>query len=121
MKRPSALRVTFETLVTPAGAWLAWSFDFSMLGAGHWALLVFYALAASVWSVWLWMTGLARVPASQAGVFTVFLPLAAAAVAVFALGEKVSPMHGVALALALCGVVLATTSSRQRENRDVSQ
>jgi drug/metabolite transporter (DMT)-like permease len=34
-------------LVTPFGAWQAWSFDFPAVGAGTWALLVFYALACS--------------------------------------------------------------------------
>ena len=38
-------------------------------------------------TVWLWMTGLKHVPASSAGVFTVLLPVSAAAVGVFFLGE----------------------------------
>ena len=33
-------------------------FDFGGGAAGIWLLLVFYALAASIWTVWLWMTGL---------------------------------------------------------------
>jgi len=95
-------------LVTPLGLWQASSFAFGAVPAPTWALLVFYALAASVWSVWLWMKGLVQVPAARAGVFTVMLPIAAAAVGVALLGERVTAMHGVALALALAGLLLAT-------------
>src|SRR5690606_13468271 len=45
-------------LVTPMGLWAAWHFDFSGVSLSIWTLLVFYALAASMWTVWLWMTGL---------------------------------------------------------------
>jgi drug/metabolite transporter (DMT)-like permease len=99
-------------LVTPFGVWQALRFDFAALSASTWALLVFYALAASVWSVWLWMRGLVHVPASQAGVFTVMLPLAAALVGVGLLGERVGPAHGGALALAIAGLLLATWPQR---------
>jgi drug/metabolite transporter (DMT)-like permease len=53
-------------------------------------------------------------PASRAGVFTVMLPLAAAAVGVLVLGERVGAMHLVALALAVAvaGLLLATSPVR---------
>ncbi|MES2999814.1 MAG: DMT family transporter [Pseudomonadota bacterium] len=95
-------------LVTPLGAWTALSFDFPGVAPGIWMLLLFYSLAASVWTVWLWMTGLKAVPAGQAGVFTVMLPVSAALVGVLALGEQLSGMQLLAFALALVGVVLAT-------------
>jgi drug/metabolite transporter (DMT)-like permease len=95
-------------LTTPFGLWMAWHFDFGAVGAGGWLLLVFYALAASIWTVWLWMTGLKHVAASQAGVFTVLLPVSAALTGVFVLGESLSTAQLVAFVLALFGVVLAT-------------
>ncbi len=108
-KRISALvNLWGLALVTPLGLWQALSFDFSTVALPTWTLLVFYALAASVVTVWLWMTGLRHVPASQAGVFTVLLPLAAAAVGVGLLGEVVNTLQTAAFALALLGVVLAT-------------
>jgi drug/metabolite transporter (DMT)-like permease len=73
-----------------------------------WLLLLFYALAASVWTVWLWMTGLKSVPASRAGVFTVMLPVSAAVVGIAALGETLGVMQLIAFALALAGLLLAT-------------
>ncbi len=95
-------------LVTPFGLWVAWGFDFAPVPASAWLLLLFYSLAASVWTVWLWMTGLKSVPANQAGVFTVFLPVAAAAVGVIFLGERMNAREIGAFAIALTGVVLAT-------------
>ena len=101
-------------LVTPFGAWAAMSFDFGAVQPGTWVLLVFYSLAASVWTVWLWMTGLKVVPAAQGGVFTVMLPVSAALVGVLVLGESLSGLQLLAFALALVGVVLATLPVKSR-------
>ena len=95
-------------LVTPVGAWAALSFDFGIVAPATWGLLLFYALAASMVTVWLWMTGLRHVPAASAGVYSVMLPVSAAAVGVLVLGEPFGDVHAVAFALALAGVVLAT-------------
>ena len=100
-------------LMTPMGLYAAWSFEFGKVTPGVWLLLVFYALAASVWTVWLWMTGLKTVPAARAGVFTVMLPVSAAAVGVLVLGETMGAMQLFAFALCLAGVVLATLPSRK--------
>jgi drug/metabolite transporter (DMT)-like permease len=70
-------------------------------------------LAASVWTVWLWMTGLKTVPASQAGLFTVMLPVSAALTGVIFLGETITGMQLVAFGIALAGVVLATLPSKR--------
>ena len=100
-------------LSTPFGIWLALKFDFAAVGAGTWALLVAYAMAASIWTVWLWMTGLKRVPAAQAGVFTVLLPVSAALVGVLVLGERLGSAQMLAFGAALAGVVLATWPARR--------
>lgn len=101
-------------LSTPLGLWFALRFDFGSVHVGTWALLVVYALAASIWTVWLWMTGLRRVPAAQAGVFTVLLPVSAALVGVVVLGETLAPMQLLAFAMALLGVVLATWPAQRK-------
>ncbi|MFC6280441.1 MULTISPECIES: DMT family transporter [Polaromonas] len=101
-------------LVTPLGLWMAWGFDFRAVAGSSWLLLLFYSLAASVWTVWLWMTGLKTVPANQAGVFTVLLPVSAAAAGVIVLGEKLNGTQIGAFAIALVGVVLATLPQRGR-------
>jgi drug/metabolite transporter (DMT)-like permease len=108
-KRISALiNLWGLALVTPFGLWQALRFDFGAVGAGSWSLLLFYSIAASVITVWLWMTGLRQVPAAKAGIFTVLLPVSAAAVGVLFLGERFSAAQAAAFALALAGVVLAT-------------
>jgi drug/metabolite transporter (DMT)-like permease len=108
-KRISALiNLWGLALMTPMGLYLALSFDFGAVHGGIWLLLVFYALAASMWTVWLWMTGLKSVPAARSGVFMVLLPISAALVGVLALGESLSGLQLLAFAIALAGVVLAT-------------
>ncbi|MDO8905936.1 DMT family transporter [Hydrogenophaga sp.] len=100
-------------LVTPFGMWAAWQFDFSAVSLPVWGLLLFYGLAASVWTVWLWMTGLKKVPASQAGVFTVMLPISAATIGVMFMGERLSGVQVLAFGIALLGLVLATLPTRR--------
>ena len=101
-------------LVTPLGIYQALQFNFATVSGNMWLLLVFYAVAASVWTVWLWMTGLQTVPASQAGVFTVMLPISAAAVGVLLLGERMTSLQLLAFGIALLGVVLATLPERAK-------
>ena len=108
-KRISALiNLWGLALVTPFGIWQAMRFDFSAVPRASWWLLIGYAVAASMVTVWLWMTGLKQVPASSAGIFTVLLPMSAAAVGVVFLGERFSAVQAAAFGLALAGVVLAT-------------
>jgi drug/metabolite transporter (DMT)-like permease len=112
-KRISALiNLWGLALVTPFGIWQALHFDFGAVGAGAWTGLAAYSIAASIVTVWLWMTGLKHVPASAAGIFTVLLPVSAAAVGVLFLGERFSAVQTAAFGLALAGVVLATWPGR---------
>ncbi len=99
-------------LSTPVGLYLALRFDFGTVSWSIWALVLFYGLAASVGTVWLWMTGLQSVPAARAGVFTVMLPITAALVGVLALGETLGGLQLLAFAIALLGVLLATLPAR---------
>ena len=108
-KRISALiNLWGLVLVTPFGIYAAWSFNFAAVSHNIWGGLVLYALAASMWTVWLWMTGLKTVPATKAGLFTVFLPITSALVGIVFLEEAFTPAHAVAFACAMTGVVLAT-------------
>ena len=95
-------------LITPLGLWQALSHDFTRVPLPTWGLLLFYSMAASVATVWLWMRGLRQVPASRAGVFTVLLPVASALVGVTVLREPFSALQATAFALALGGLLLAT-------------
>ena len=99
-------------LSTPMGFYIAWQFDFGAVSLSAWGLLVFYALAASVWMVWLWMTGLKTIPASQAGVFAVMLPLTTALIGILGFGESFSAVQALAFGLALLSLLLATLPAR---------
>jgi drug/metabolite transporter (DMT)-like permease len=108
-KRISALiNLWGLVLVAPLALWQLVDFAPRYIDWSYWVLLVVYAIAASVVTVWLWMTGMRHVPAASAGIFTVFLPLSAAAVGVAFYGERFTSLQVAAFALALGGVVLAT-------------
>ncbi|HPU51780.1 MAG TPA: DMT family transporter [Burkholderiaceae bacterium] len=99
-------------LMTPLGLWQASRFDFGQVSAGQWALLAFYSLSASIASTWLWLSGLKHVPAGHSGVFTIAMPLAACAVAIGWLGERLSPAHWLAFGLAIAGIALIAWPQR---------
>jgi drug/metabolite transporter (DMT)-like permease len=86
------------------------------VAAPLWLLLLGYALAACVITVWLWMTGLQTVPASQSAVFTVMLPVSTALVGVVFLGETLNGLQLLAFVIAVSSLVLATAPlpTRQR-------
>lgn len=115
-KRGSALLNLWGwALMLPLAAW-QWSssgFAISQLGFNHWALLLYYAIAASVLSTWLWFTGLKHIPASQAGVYTVALPMTAAMLGVLVLHEPFTRWHALALCLAISSVLCASWQSAE--------
>jgi drug/metabolite transporter (DMT)-like permease len=112
-KRISALiNLIGLALMLPLGIWQATSFQFSSVTPALWGLLVFYAVAASMLSTWLWLTGLKTVPANQSGVFTIALPIAATFVGVLFLGERLTFLHGIAFACAAVGILLIAMNSR---------
>lgn len=99
-------------LIAPLGLWQLASFDTGALTANLWLLLAFYSLSASLFAVWMWVAGLKHVAASQAGVFTVALPIAATLVGVFLLGESFTWLQAAALAFASAGIVLIGSAPR---------
>ncbi|MCP5266218.1 MAG: DMT family transporter [Burkholderiaceae bacterium] len=117
-KRISAIINLFGlALMTPLGLWQALEFDFAAIGADTWALLVFYALAASMFATWLWLTGLKSVPAAGSGVFTIAMPLAASGIGVALLGERPGLAHGFALACAILAIWLAAAPDAAARRR----
>ena len=98
----SLINLVGFVLVTPMGFWAALSFDFASISA----------------SIWIWMTGLKSVPAAQAGVFTVMLPVSAAAIGVIFMGERLTGVQMLAFGIALLGLLLATLPSREAAATD---
>ncbi|VVE75067.1 EamA family transporter [Pandoraea captiosa] len=98
-------------LMLPFGIVGLMAVDYAALTPGHWALIVWYGLAASVFSFFLWMRGIRHVSAQLAGVFTAMVPVAATAYGVIFLDERLSVAQGGALALTVAGIVLAALPS----------
>jgi drug/metabolite transporter (DMT)-like permease len=96
------------TLMSPFGLWQARSFEFSRITTEIGLLIAIYAVAASVLSTWLWLSGLKTVPANRAGVFTIALPISSATVGVLFLGERLGVAHLVAFFCAALGLILVT-------------
>jgi drug/metabolite transporter (DMT)-like permease len=107
-------------LTTPLGLWQIFRVDLSVIAPRFWVTLVFYSLAASVAAVALWMSGLRRISAGFAGVFTVALPLSTTAVAVGVLGERLTGTHAIALACALLAILLAAWPQPSGSARAIS-
>jgi drug/metabolite transporter (DMT)-like permease len=97
-------------LMTPFGLWQAMSFKFGAVPSSAWALLIFYSLAASMISTWLWMTGAKTVPANRSGVFTVAMPVTATLIGIFVFGEPFTSAIGFAFVCAIASIALITTS-----------
>jgi drug/metabolite transporter (DMT)-like permease len=94
-------------MMLPFGLVGLMSVDYATLTPGHWTLIVWYGLAASVFSFFLWMRGIRHVSAQLAGVFTAMVPVAATAYGVIFLGERLTIAQGAALALTVAGIILA--------------
>jgi drug/metabolite transporter (DMT)-like permease len=99
-------------LMLPFGIASLIGFDFASVPPLTWALVVWYALSASIFSFWLWMKGIRHVPGSLAGVFTAMLPVAAAAYGIFVLGERPTIAHGIALLCVVGGITIASLRPR---------
>jgi drug/metabolite transporter (DMT)-like permease len=101
-------------LMAPFGLWQAISFNFAAVPFGVWALLLFYAIAASILSTALWLTGLKTVPAAHSGVFTIALPISATLVGISFLGEQLSWVHAVSFGCACAGILLIAASGAKK-------
>lgn len=105
-RNSALLNLAGLVFMLPFGLWQMRSFDFNQVSAPMWQLLIAYAVAASVLSTWLWLTGLKKVPASQAGVFSIGLPVSAMLVGIIFLGEQLTVFHIIALIFSVIALLL---------------
>lgn len=82
------------------------AFDWHGPAPATWGLLMLYAITASVLSFLLWYRGIREVPANIAGLFTGLMPVSAALVAVFGLGESFALSHALGMSLVLGAILL---------------
>lgn len=93
-------------LTLPLALPQAAGFDPSALPPGLWLTGIWYVLAASVISLWLWYRALPHVETWLAGLATAALPLAALAASALFLGETIGPAKLAGAALVIAGIVL---------------
>jgi drug/metabolite transporter (DMT)-like permease len=95
-------------LFAPFALWELGRFDVLAVPLAGWAAVVYFGVAGSAIVFVLWMRGVARVPASTAGVFTAVMPISALALSYLFLGEPFAWPHLVGLGFVLAGIWLVT-------------
>jgi drug/metabolite transporter (DMT)-like permease len=97
----------------------AMAFDWGAPSAEIWYWVLLYSITASVLSFLLWYRGVSEVPANVAGLFTGVMPVSAAFVGLFILGELLSAGHlagmGLVIASILFGAKARPEASRERQ------
>ena len=118
---PKQVAVAMNTfglvLTTPLALTQLGQVDWAAISWGRWALMVFYAVAASQIAPWLWFNGLKWIPANRAGVMTVALPLTAAVIGVTWFREVWTVYHTIAFACALSGILLMAFSKSSEQKK----
>ena len=79
-----------------------------------WLLIIYYSLTASVLSFILWYKGIAKVPASVAGLFTVFMPVSSALIGVTFLHESFTWKHAIGMVLAITAIYIGVRNPQQK-------
>ncbi len=87
--------------------------EWRTIGYGQALAFAYQGLFASALAYVLWYAGIARVPASTAGVFSGFIPLSSFALSALILGERPRGLACLGCALAICGVLLCAAPSRR--------
>lgn len=110
----NATLVTFFGLLIflPLGIYEATSFDFTSISTGDFLMLLYYGFGVTTVAYILWFSGVEKVPASTAAVFTGVLPVSTVILAVLVLGEQSTIAHLVGLTCVLGGIgVIARTGT----------
>lgn len=101
-------------LFAPLALRQAITFDFTTVSPLIWLLVVYYSLTASIFSFVLWYRGISKVAASEAGLFTGFMPLSAVFVATSFLGEQLLWVHVIGIIAVLGAIILGTKIDNSR-------
>lgn len=99
----SAVMTVFGlALFTPGAVVQGRGFDFAAVSWASWGTVAYYGLFVTVAAYLFWFSGVQRVGAGTAGIFTAVMPVSALLLSALLLGEDITPS-----ALAGCGLVLA--------------
>ena len=81
-------------------------YDYSTLTISHWGGLLYLSLGTSILAYFLWYYALGKIEASKVAIFTNLQPILTTVLAVFLLGQTITPAFLIGGSLALLGVVL---------------
>jgi drug/metabolite transporter (DMT)-like permease len=101
----------------PFALYEAVGFDWASARAADWGLILYYAIGLTVISYVLWYRGIAKVPASTAGVFTGLMPVSAVLLSYALLGEGVRWGHPVGIICVLAAILLIARADSRWEKR----
>jgi drug/metabolite transporter (DMT)-like permease len=87
--------------------------DRRALGLEPCLAFVYQGLFASALAYILWFSGIAKVPASTAGVFSGFMPLSSFALSAIVLGERPKSAAYIGCSLAIGGIILCASKRRE--------
>lgn len=94
------------------GGWQGLGFDWSQMTPGLWALVFCFALGSSVFALIFWYMGVKGVASSVAGLFTAVMPVAAGAVAIGFLGERLSLAEALGAFCVLAAIFMGSRARR---------
>jgi drug/metabolite transporter (DMT)-like permease len=92
----------------PMGLYEARSFDFSRISVGDLLALLYYGMGVTALAYILWFSGVEKVPASTAAVFTGVLPISTVILSALLLGEQSTVAHLAGLVCVLGGIGMIT-------------
>lgn len=96
----------------PTGVPAMSRFDWSAIEPLTWALFIWYAATASILCTALWYRGVAHVERWAAGLATAAVPVAALAVSVLVLGERIGAIQLAGAALVIAAIAVGTLARR---------
>jgi len=106
-------------MLVPIGVWELRDFDPSDASLSGWIAILYTAIFLNGAFI-LWFHGVAKVPASIAGVFTGLIPISALVCAAVILNEPIGPNHLVGIACVLTGIELVTRRKSQPKETNPS-
>lgn len=107
-------------LFTPAALYEARGFDFTTVSPASWCTVAYYGLVVTVAAYLFWFSGVTKVGAGTAGVFTAVMPLSAVTLSALILGEAMTLAHLAGAGLVLGGIVCITLPGRNPGKRTAS-
>jgi drug/metabolite transporter (DMT)-like permease len=91
--------------------------EIAELGAERLAAFAYYGIFASALAYVCWYSGIARLPASTAGVFSGFMPLSGFALSILLFHERPGAFGALGAAFAIGGVLLCATDASRAASR----